>query len=88
MVTLYVGNLPADAKPETLERLFGRYGQVDSVNLYADEAARRRSYGLVEMSERDAARRASRLLDGQNFRGRFITVETVPVRRSQANTAH
>lgn len=78
MTTIYVGNLPASADPETLESVFRRYGDVTGVELHAEESARRRScYGLVEMPARDAARRASRLLNGQLLGGRFIHVSTM-----------
>lgn len=75
MTTVYVGNLPASAKPETLARVFRRYGEVTKVKLFAEEAGHRtHRYGLVEMPARDEARRASRLLNGQTLGGRFIQV--------------
>lgn len=89
MVTVYVGNLPPDAKPETVEEIFARFGRVESVSVYEDGARRRpRSYCLVEMRRREEARRASFLLNGQNFRGRFITVETVTADAAGARDTH
>lgn len=78
MTTIYVGNLPVDAEATTLERIFGRYGEVTDVRLFPESATvRKRAYGLVEMPGRDEARKASRLLNGQTFRGHFLTVRTV-----------
>jgi RNA recognition motif-containing protein len=75
MTTVYVGNLPADAQPDTLQSIFQRYGRVKSVQLIRErDRARARAYGLVEMPADEDAARASRLLNGQAFRGRFIQV--------------
>jgi RNA recognition motif-containing protein len=78
MTTVYVGNLPTDAKADTLRNIFSRYGRVSSVRLVQNGVTRRaRSYGLIEMPERQAAAKAVKQLNGQYFRGLFLRVEHV-----------
>lgn len=76
MTTVYVGNLPADARPDSLRNIFSRYGRVASVKLMPDGVtSRARSYGLVEMPKREDADAAVQNLNGQYFRGLFMRVE-------------
>ena len=76
MTTVYVGNLPVDAQPEALRNIFSRYGRVASVKMVKNgKAQRARSYGIVEMPEREDADAAVQSLNGQVFRGLFMRVE-------------
>ncbi len=78
MTTVYVGNLPSDAREDTLRRIFGRFGHVSSVRLVKPQVTRHsRSYGLIEMSEPQAAVKAAQDLNGQYFRGLFLRVRQV-----------
>ena len=78
MTTVYVGNLPVDAQPDSLRNIFSRFGRVASVKLVNNGKTRRsRSYGLVEMPETEDADAAVQSLNGQYFRGLFIRVERV-----------
>ncbi len=80
MTTISVKNLPVDARPETLKRIFSRYGRVKSVQLNkASGLAKKRSYGIVEMARQGDAERAVRGLNGQYFRGLFMRVEETPI---------
>jgi len=75
MTQLYVGNLPVDVEAGTLEQIFSRFGRVRSVTLHADaNDPGGRRWGLVEMPGHNEAARASRLLNGQALRGRFLAV--------------
>ncbi len=72
---LYVGNLPFSATETDLRELFGRHGQVDSVNVIMDrETGRPRGFAFVEMSEPSAATDAIRALDGTQLGGRALRV--------------
>jgi RNA recognition motif-containing protein len=78
MTTVYVGNLPVDARPESLQNIFSRFGRVASVKLINNGKTRRsRSYGLVEMPKKEDAEAAVKCLNGQVFRGLFMRVERV-----------
>ncbi|MFQ5635662.1 MAG: RNA recognition motif domain-containing protein [Gammaproteobacteria bacterium] len=76
MTTIYVGNLPLDARAETLRNIFSRYGRVTGIELVRDRkpSRRSRSYGLIDMPRRAEARIAVDELNGQYFRGLFLRV--------------
>ena len=77
MTTILVGNLPADAEVEVLERIFSRFGEVEHIELVRDQVSRQaRSYGLVDMPRDEEATRAIRHLDRQVFRGSFLNVRS------------
>ena len=77
MTTILVGNLPADAEVEVLERIFSRFGEVAHIELVRDRVSRRtRSYGLIDMPRDEDATRAIRHLDRQVFRGSFLNVRS------------
>jgi RNA recognition motif-containing protein len=74
MKKIYVGNLPFSATEDDVRELFGRYGEVESVNLITDrETGRARGFGFVEMGEEDATN-AIRSLDGETMDGRQLKV--------------
>lgn len=87
MATVYVGNLPSDARSETLENIFSRYGKVVSIQLVRARNSRRRagSYGFVEMAESDEASAAVNQLNGQYFRGFLLRVH--PARPTHSTVA-
>jgi RNA recognition motif-containing protein len=76
VTTIYVGNLPIDARAETLRIIFSRYGRVAAIELIRDRqrTRRSRSYGLVDMPRRAEAHNAVQELNGQYFRGMFLRV--------------
>jgi RNA recognition motif-containing protein len=80
MTTIYVGNLPLDAKEDTLKNIFSRYGRVTRIEMVRNQVSRRaRSYGLVEMPMHDEASTAVQQLNGQYFRGHFMRVHPARV---------
>lgn len=86
MATIYVGNLPQDAKEDGLRKLFSSYGPVLGVHLVrAGSRFKPRSYGLVEMPESSQAARAARILNGQYFHGKLLHVESYEPRRRVSN---
>jgi RNA recognition motif-containing protein len=72
---LYVGNLPYTASEQDLQDLFGRAGQVESVNVMRDMATgRARGFAFVEMASDDDAQKAIDQLNNTDFGGRNLTV--------------
>ena len=70
---LYVGNLTYDTTEDDLVELFQSYGEVLSAQIIIDrETNRSRGFGFVEMAE--GAEAAAEGLNGQDFRGRNLTV--------------
>lgn len=70
---LYVGNLTYDTTEDDLVELFQSYGEVQSAQIIIDrETNRSRGFGFVEMA--DGAEAAAEALNGQDFRGRNLTV--------------
>lgn len=70
---LYVGNLTYDTTEDHLLDLFGAYGEVVSAQIIVDrETNRSRGFGFVEM--KSGAEEAVNALNGQDYRGRSLTV--------------
>ena len=70
---LYVGNLTYDTTEDNLVELFSEYGEVLSAQIIIDrDTNRSKGFGFVEMS--DGADEAATSLNGQDFRGRNLTV--------------
>jgi RNA recognition motif-containing protein len=72
---LYVGNLPYETTESDLQELFGRAGQVNTVNIMRDRATgQARGFAFVEMSDAEGARRAISELDQHKMGSRSLTV--------------
>jgi RNA recognition motif-containing protein len=70
---LYVGNLTYDTTEDNLVELFSEYGEVLSAQIIIDrETNRSKGFGFVEMAH--GADEAASALNGQDFRGRNLTV--------------
>ena len=70
---LYVGNLTYDTTEDNLVELFSEYGEVLSAQIIIDrDTNRSMGFGFVEMA--DGADEAANALNGQDFRGRNLTV--------------
>lgn len=77
---IYVGNLTFDATESELTELFSPHGQVQSVQIVTDrDTGRSRGFGFVEMSE--GADAAIAALNGQDFKGRALTVNEARPRK-------
>jgi cold-inducible RNA-binding protein len=80
---LYVGNLTFDATDSDLAELFGAHGQVQSAQIVTDrDTGRSRGFGFVEMSE--GADEAIAALNGQDYKGRSLTVNEAKPRESRS----
>ncbi len=70
---LYVGNLTYDTTEDNLVELFSEYGEVLSAQIIIDrDTNRSKGFGFVEMA--DGADEAATALNGQDYRGRNLTV--------------
>lgn len=77
---LYVGNLTFDATEAEVEALFSQHGQVLSAQIVTDrDTGRSRGFGFVEMD--DGADEAIQQLNGQDFKGRALTVNEARPRK-------
>ena len=78
---IYVGNLTFDATETELRELFSPHGEVQSAQIVMDrDTGRSRGFGFVEMSE--GADAAIAALNGQDFKGRNLTVNEAKPRES------
>src|ERR1700736_6164978 len=72
---IYVGNLTWDATSDDLLALFQEHGAVARAQVITDrETGRSRGFGFVEMDNDGEAQKAIDALNGQDFRGRALTV--------------
>src|SRR6185503_2971017 len=78
---IYVGNLTFDATEAELRELFSPHGEVQSAQIVTDrDTGRSRGFGFVEMA--DGADAAINALNGQDFKGRNLTVNEAKPRES------
>ncbi len=85
---LFVGKLSFDTTNASLLELFKQYGEVTSATVILDKITNRsRGFGFVEMSDLKAAQNAIKELDGKEFEGQNIIVNTAkPPRESNDRT--
>ncbi|MAD76555.1 MAG: RNA-binding protein [Rheinheimera sp.] len=83
--TLYVGNLPYRANEEAVKELFASYGAVKNVRLMKDrQTGRRRGFGFVEVSAKDANKMINKLNDFE-FQERTLKVREAKERQEDDN---
>jgi RNA recognition motif-containing protein len=84
MTNIYVGNLSYRATEDELREAFGRYGQVDSVQIIKDrETGRSRGFAFVEMPDAEQAKAAIEQLDSADIAGRQVKVNEARPRRER-----
>jgi RNA recognition motif-containing protein len=72
---LYVGNLSYSVTNDSLEQLFGQFGQVTSAQVIQDrETGRSKGFGFVEMGDDNSAQAAINALHDKEHEGRPLTV--------------
>ena len=80
---IYVGNLVWSATADDLLALFQEHGKVTRAQVITDrETGRSRGFGFVEMEDDTEAANAVQALNGQDFRGRPLTVNEAKPRES------
>jgi len=74
-MNIYVGNLSGHAVDDDLRRAFEVFGQVASVNLIMNKSTGvSRGFGFVQMPVETEARAAIDGLNGEELKGRLLTV--------------
>jgi len=82
---LYVGGLAPDATENDLQDLFAPHGAVNEVNLVLDKFTRQsRGFAFVTMASDEAAQAAIQALNGQDFKGRALTVNVARPREERS----
>jgi len=72
---LYVGNLSYDITDTELSDLFAPHGTVESAQIIMDrDTGRSKGFGFIEMKSEQEARAAMAVLNGQEAKGRPLTV--------------
>src|SRR5438270_13784102 len=81
---IYVGNLIWGISSDDLLTLFQEYGAVSQAQVISDrDTGRSRGFGFVVMQNDEEAQRAIEGLNGQDFRGRPLTVNEARPREEQ-----
>jgi len=74
---LFVGGLPFATSNERLRELFAATGTVESATVVTDrDTGRSRGFGFVEMATAEEAQQAIAQLNGRDFEGRRLQVES------------
>jgi cold-inducible RNA-binding protein len=74
--SLFVGNLSFQATEEDVRELFQHAGTLGSVRIVTDQfTGRSRGFGFVEMTTREEAVEAIKMLNGRLFRDRHLVVD-------------
>ena len=72
---LYCGNLSYDVSSSDLEKLFSKFGTVQSAQVITDrDTGRSKGFGFVEMATDEGAAAAIAALSGYEMDGRQLTV--------------
>ena len=80
-MNLYVGNLPWSCTEEELEAHFSRAGPVKAVRIITEgRSGRSKGFGFVEMESSDGGQSAIDTLNGKDFGGRELRVDTATER--------
>jgi RNA recognition motif-containing protein len=81
---VYVANLPTQAGETELKTLFSRAGSVMSVKIVKDrQTDQPRGFAFVEMSTQWEARRATSMLNRQDFMGKNLLVKEATEKRGR-----
>jgi cold-inducible RNA-binding protein len=72
---IYVGNLSFQTTETDLSDMFGKIGQVESVQIITDrDTGRSKGFGFVQMADDGAAEKAIEQFNGKEVGGRNLTV--------------
>ena len=74
-MNIYVGNLPFDVSEDDLQQTFAAFGTVDTVSIIKDKfSGRSKGFAFVEMGQQAEAQAAIDALNGEDLKGRPLTV--------------
>ncbi len=83
-MNIYVSNLSFAVQDDDLRGFFEEYGEVSSAKVITDKFTNRsRGFGFVEMSDKAAAEKAIKELDGATVDGRVIKVNEAKPREDR-----
>lgn len=83
-MNIYVGNLSWEVSESDLRQAFEAHGQVESVKIITDKfSGRSRGFGFVEMPDDAEARKAIEAMNGQDLKGRSISVNEARPRQER-----
>jgi RNA recognition motif-containing protein len=84
---LYVGNLSYGVTNQSLETLFGEFGQVKSAQVVQDrDTGRSKGFGFVEMNDNGQAQAAIQGLNLKEVEGRCLTVNEAKPREDRGGS--
>jgi len=76
-MNIYIANLSYAVNDDDLKELFQEYGEVSSAHVITDrETGKSRGFGFVEMPNDAEALKAIKELNGVEYDGKVITVNT------------
>ena len=82
-MNIYVGNLPYGISEDELNKIFGEYGEVNSVKIITDKySGRSKGFGFVEMLNDEEAQKAIDGLNETDIKGRNLKVNTAREKRT------
>lgn len=85
---LYVGNLSHELNNGDLQSLFESYGTVVSAHVIVDrDTGRSKGFGFVEMGSKEEAQAAIEALNGQEVKGRTLTVNEARPQVDRGNSS-
>ena len=74
-MNIYIGNLSTDTTEGDLRQAFSAFGQVTTASVIKDKFTNEpRGFGFVEMPSKDEAQKAISGLNGNDVKGRNVTV--------------
>lgn len=83
-MNIYVGNLPRNVSESELKEAFQAYGEVATASIIKDKySGESRGFGFVEMPNREEAEKAIAALNGQELKGRALTVNEARPRQDR-----
>jgi cold-inducible RNA-binding protein len=82
---LYVGNLPFDITEGDLRNLLSEHGPVDEIAVIMDKiTGRARGFAFATMNTPEGAKAAILALNGQDWKGRALTVNEARPREERS----
>jgi RNA recognition motif-containing protein len=85
-MNIYIGNIARESTETEIREAFEAFGEVTTINLIRDNYTKvLKGFGFVEMSDKEAAEKAIKELDGQLFNGRPLTVNVAKPKTDSGN---